>query len=123
MANLRESRGEQAEGLVFVSREGRSVAVEVARDTAAGGTGAVTERLYASLSLKLCNGKREQVLVSVSEKPGVPSDGRSIDKSVYCIIALKLHLFLIHLFWGDLMNHSGGIPAPGPTSLPGSQLS
>ena len=69
-ANLREPRGEEAEGLVFVSREGRSVAVEVARDAAAGGTGAVTERLYASLSLKLCNGKREQVPVSVSGKRG-----------------------------------------------------
>lgn len=83
LANLRESRGEKAEGLVFVSREGRPVAIEVAWDAAAGGTGAVTERLYASLSLKLCNGNREQVLVSVSHKPSVPLDGRFIDKSVY----------------------------------------
>lgn len=83
LANLRESCGEKAEGLVFVSREGRSVAIEVAWDAAAGGTGAVTERLYASLSLKLCNGKREQVLVSVSDKPSVPLHGRSIDKCVY----------------------------------------
>lgn len=52
-----ESRGEQAQGLVLVGGEGGSVAVEVAGDAAAGGARAVTERLYASLSLKLCKGE------------------------------------------------------------------
>lgn len=70
-ADLRESCGEKTEGLVFVSGEGRSVAVEVARDTATGRTRAVTQRLYASLSLKLCNGERKQVLVSIWERPQV----------------------------------------------------
>lgn len=58
-AFLGESRGEQAQGLVLVGRQGGAVAVEVAGDAAAGGARAVTERLYASLSLKLCKGERE----------------------------------------------------------------
>lgn len=54
-----ESRGEQAQGLVLVGRErGAVAAVEVSGDAAAGGARAVTERLYASLSLKLCKGER-----------------------------------------------------------------
>lgn len=57
-AALGESRGEQAQGLVLVGRQGGAVAVEVAGDAAAGGARAVTERLYASLSLKLCKGER-----------------------------------------------------------------
>lgn len=49
-----ESRGEQAQGLVLVGRQrGAVAAVEVSGDAAAGGARAVTERLYASLSLKL----------------------------------------------------------------------
>lgn len=59
-AFLGESRGEQAQGLVLVGRQGGAVAVEVAGDAAAGGARAVTERLYASLSLKLCKGERER---------------------------------------------------------------
>lgn len=57
-AALGESGGEQAQGLVLVSRQGGAVAVEVAGDAAAGGARAVTECLYASLSLKLCKGER-----------------------------------------------------------------
>lgn len=58
MAGSGESRGEQAQGLVLVGGEGGSVAVEVSGDAAAGGARAVTQRLYASLSLKLCKGER-----------------------------------------------------------------
>lgn len=68
LMNSGEARGEEAEGLVLISREGRSVAIEITRNTSTGGPGAVTERLYASLSLKLCNRKREEALVSVSDK-------------------------------------------------------
>lgn len=68
MTNSGEACGEEAEGLVLISREGRSVAIEIARNTSTGGPGAVTERLYASLSLKLCNRKTEEALVSVSDK-------------------------------------------------------
>lgn len=57
------------------------------------------------------------------KEPRVPLDGRFIDKSVYCIPALALHLLVIHLFWGDLTNCSRGIPAPGPTSLLGLYFS
>lgn len=93
-AFLGESRGEQAQGLVLVGRQGGAVAVEVAGDAAAGGARAVTERLYASLSLKLCKGERErqregeQVPVRVWDKPPEPSDRCFTDRSLCCCIAL-----------------------------------
>lgn len=51
---LGEARGEEAERLALVGRERRSVAIEVSWDAAAGGAGAVTQSLDASLSLKFC---------------------------------------------------------------------
>lgn len=49
---LGEASGEEAERLALVGRERRSVAIEVSWDAAAGGAGAVTQSLDASLSLK-----------------------------------------------------------------------
>lgn len=109
-----ESRGEQAQGLVLVGRQrGPVTAVEVSGDAAAGGARAVTERLYASLSLKFCK-EREQVLVSVWDKPPGLSDRCFTDRSLCCFIALR---FAHGSFRGRFGNGSPGMAAPGWASL------
>lgn len=47
--------GEEAEWLALVGGQGGAIALEVARDAAAGGTRAVTEGLDAALPLQLCS--------------------------------------------------------------------
>ncbi len=67
---LGEVGGEEAERLALVGGQGGAVALEVARDAAAGGTGAVTEGLDAALPLQLCrerdtDGQRERESVEL----------------------------------------------------------
>lgn len=52
---LGEVGGEEAEGLALVGGQGGAVALEVARDAAAGGARAVAEGLDAALPLQLCS--------------------------------------------------------------------
>lgn len=58
-ANSGEVGGKEAERLVLVGGQGRAVALEGARDAAAGGARAVAEGLDAALPLQLCRGERE----------------------------------------------------------------
>lgn len=52
---LGEVGGEEAEWLAVVGGQRGAVALEVARDAAAGGTRAVTKGLDAALPLQLCS--------------------------------------------------------------------
>lgn len=54
LSTLGEVGGEEAERLALVGGERRAVALEVARDAAAGGARAVAEGLDAPLPLQLC---------------------------------------------------------------------
>lgn len=57
-ASSGEVGGEEAERLVLVGGQRRAVALEGARDAAAGGARAVAEGLDAALPLQLCRGER-----------------------------------------------------------------
>lgn len=59
-ASSGEVGGEEAERLVLVGGQRRAVALEGARDAAAGGARAVAEGLDAALPLQLCRGERER---------------------------------------------------------------
>lgn len=59
-ASSGEVGGKEAERLVLVGGQWRAVALEGARDAAAGGARAVAEGLDAALPLQLCRGERKR---------------------------------------------------------------
>lgn len=76
LAPLGEVGGEEAERLALVGGQRRAVALEVARDAAAGGARAVAEGLDAALPLQLCVGERHRW--TERERGGESSSGEAV---------------------------------------------
>lgn len=73
-ASSGEVGGKEAERLVLVGGQWRAVALEGARDAAAGGARAVAEGLDAALPLQLCRGEGETKKGREGEERDLKSD-------------------------------------------------